>query len=156
MLDWPLVVSPRSTKELIRARSAFGPGHRAPTRLITHAKRGFMEHIARLTHRSAAVHSNDSPVRCARQWIAETLKQCSLSGLACSSAARGQNIRCPHARGPVPTFLAASRHNWACILLYFLQCRIYGVYPLDTGTAERSAVMTVLHVTRSICHGATN
>src|SRR6185437_15167845 len=86
-------------------------GHRAPTRLITHAKRGFMEHIARLTYRSAAVHINDSPVRCARQRSAETLKQCSLSALARSSAGRGQNIRCSHARGPRSHLLAASRHN---------------------------------------------
>src|SRR5579885_1590234 len=44
--------------ELLYARAAAGPtgGHRAPTRLITHAKRGFQEHIALLTYRSAAVH----------------------------------------------------------------------------------------------------
>ena len=106
MLDWPLLVSPRSTKSSSARATALEvrQADRAPTRLITHAKRGFMEHIARRTRRSAAVHSNDRPVRETRQRIAETLKQCSLSGLARSSAGRRQNIRCPHARGPVRTF----------------------------------------------------
>src|SRR6185437_4351822 len=74
MLDWPLVVSPPSKEELIRARAAAGPtGHRAPTRLITHAKRGCTEHIERLQCRRAAVHNNDSAVRWTRQRVAETL-----------------------------------------------------------------------------------
>ena len=126
MLDWPLVVSPRSNKELFRARSAARPtGHRASTRLITHAKRGLTEHMARRTYRSAAVHSNDRPVRRTRQRMAETLKQCSLSGLARSSAGRGQNIRCPHARGPVCSFSPHPGTSGHAFCSIFLQCRIH-------------------------------
>jgi len=133
MLDWPLLVSPRSNEELFRARPAACPaGHRASTRLITHANRGFMELIAPPTHRSAAVHSNDRPVRRTRQRIAETLKQCSLWSLARSGAGRGQNIRCPHARGPVCSSSprpGTSGHAFCC-----------------DGNGERSAVMSVLNV----------
>lgn len=108
MLNWPLLSSPRSNEELFRARSASRrPSSAHP--LDNARKTRFLEHIARRTYRSAAVHSNDSPVRRVRQRIAETLKQYSLSGSGCSSAARAQNIRCPHAftaslvnRGPVP------------------------------------------------------
>jgi hypothetical protein len=168
MLDWPLVVSPRSNKELCRARSAAHPtGHRASTRLITHAKRGSMEHIARWMCRSAAVHSNDTPVRRTRQCIAETLKQCSLSGLACSSAGRGQNIRCPHARGPVCSFSphpGTSGHAFCSISSSAASTSaLWRAQPLrafiyqrgaarprgnenGNGNGERSAVMSVLNV----------
>ena len=147
MLDWPLVG--------------------LPTRLITHANRGFMEHIARRTCRSAAVHINDSPVRWTRQRVAESLKQSSLSGLACSSAGRGQNIRCPHARGLVRTFSrhpGTTGHAFCCIRSGAAftsrnhedgeRCRENLMredarrWETDMGTeaVERSAVMTVLYV----------
>ena len=143
MLDWPRLVSPRSKKELVRARSASGPGHRVPTRLITHAKRGFMEHIARPMHRSAAVHTPESPVRWPRQRVAETLKQCSLSGPVRSGAGRGQNIRCPHARGHVPTFSPRSGttgHAFCCD-----RCMREGG-GRAAEQVERSAVMIVSNV----------
>src|SRR5579883_2501595 len=86
MLDWPLLVSPRSMIRALPRDRLVRQAHGVPTGLITHVKRGLMEHIARLTHRSAAVHSNDSPVRYGRQRVVETLKQCSLCGLLRSSA----------------------------------------------------------------------
>jgi hypothetical protein len=51
-------------RELFRARFASGPGLRAPHPLDNaRKKRGFTEHIARPTHRSAAVHTTESAVR---------------------------------------------------------------------------------------------
>ena len=144
MLDWPLVLSPRSKRELCRARSALGPGRRAPTSLITHAKRGFKEHIARPMHRSAAVHTTERAVRWTRQRIAETLKQCSLSGRVRSSAGRGQNIRCPHARGHAATFSpdpGTTGHAFCCKRRMRHSGRRAGK------RVERSALMTVLNVT---------